>query len=140
LNAVFDTSVVVSAIFWHTSTARRCLAGLARRKFKLVVTDEIEREYTTTCAVLRARKPQQDPAGPLAWILSRSTRVVPAPLGKQRSRDAKDDPFLAAALAGAAKYLVTNDRDLLDLGNPFGIAIVTPVEFLRVLRDQFDLA
>jgi putative PIN family toxin of toxin-antitoxin system len=135
--AVFDTSVVASAIFWHTSTARRCLTGLARRKFTLVVTDEIEREYAATCAVLKARRPQQDPSGPLAWILSRSSRVAAAPLGKQRSRDPKDDPFLAGALAGDADYLVTNDRDLLDLGNPFGIAVVTPVEFLRVLRDQF---
>jgi uncharacterized protein len=133
--AVFDTSVVASAIFWHTSTARRCLTGLARRKFSLVVTDEIEREYMRTCATLKARKPPQDPAGPLAWILSRSLRVAPAPLGKRRSRDPKDDPFLAGALAGGAEYLVTNDRDLLDLGSPFGIAIVTPVQFLRILRD-----
>jgi len=84
--AVFDTNVVASAIFWHTSTARRCLTGLARRKFARVVTDEIEREYMVTCATLKARKPQQDPSGPLAWILSRSWRVAPAPLGKRRSR------------------------------------------------------
>ena len=37
------------------------------------------------------------------------------------------------------RYLVTNDRDLLDLGNPFGIRVVTPVEFLRILRDRFAL-
>jgi putative PIN family toxin of toxin-antitoxin system len=134
---VFDTSVVASAVFWHTSTARRCLTGLARRKFSLVVTEEIEREYVATCATLKARKPQQDPSGPLAWILSRSMRVAPAPLGKRRSRDLKDDPFLGGALAGNAEYLVTNDRDLLDLGQPFGIAIVTPVQFLRVLRNHF---
>jgi putative PIN family toxin of toxin-antitoxin system len=132
--AVFDTSVVASAIFWHKSTARRCLAGLAQRKFILVVTDQIEREYAVTCATRKARKPQQDPSGPLAWILSRSSRVDPAPLGKRRSRDPKDDHFLAGALAGGAGYLVTNDRDLLDLGKPFGIAVVTPVQFLRVLR------
>jgi putative PIN family toxin of toxin-antitoxin system len=131
---VFDTSVVASAIFWHTSTARRCLTSLAERKFTLVVTDEIEREYAATCAVLKARKPRQEPSGPLAWILSRASRVTPAPLGKKRSRDPKDDPFLAGALAGGADYLVTNDRDLLDLGKPFGVAIVTPVEFLRVLE------
>jgi predicted nucleic acid-binding protein len=62
MTVVFDTSVVASAIFWHTSTARRCLIGLARRRFNLVVTAEIEREYATTTAFLKARKPQQDPA------------------------------------------------------------------------------
>jgi len=126
---VFDTSVVVSAIFWHTSTARRCLTGLAQRKFDLAVTGEIEREYAATCAVLKARKPQQDPSGPLAWILSRASRVTPAPLGKRRSRDPKDDIFLACALAAHAGHLVTNDRDLLDLGRPFGIAMLPPPNF-----------
>lgn len=38
---VFDTSTVVSAIFWPASTARRCLAGAARRRFRLAVTGEI---------------------------------------------------------------------------------------------------
>jgi len=61
--AAFDTSVVASAIFWHTGTARRCLAGLAQRKFILVVTDEIESEYVATCATLKARMPRQDSSG-----------------------------------------------------------------------------
>ena len=39
--AVFDTNTIASAIFWHTSTARRCLAGLARRQFKLAVTPDM---------------------------------------------------------------------------------------------------
>lgn len=130
---VFDTSTLVSAVFWHTSTARRCLMGLANRQFKLAVTDEIITEYTLTCAALRAQRPEQDPAGPLAWILSRALRVAPAPLGKQRSRDAADDPFLACALTARAEYIVSNDRDLLALGKPFGISIVTPAEFLRAL-------
>jgi putative PIN family toxin of toxin-antitoxin system len=135
MTVVFDTSVIVSAIFWHTSTARRCLARLAQRKFELLVTDEIEREYLTACSILRGRKPQQNPSGPLAWLLSRASRTTPAALGKPRSRDPKDDMFIAAALAGGAKYLVTNDRDLLVLGTPFGISIVTPVEFLRAIGD-----
>jgi predicted nucleic acid-binding protein len=59
--------------------------------------------------------------------------VSPAPLGKQRSRDRKDDAYLAAALAAGAKCLVTYDHDLLALGKPFGIEIVKPSEFLRRL-------
>jgi len=79
--AVFDTNVTVSAIFWHNSAARRCLAGLARRKFKLAATAEIASDYALTCAALRLRRPRQDPSGPLAWILSRADYVEPAPLG-----------------------------------------------------------
>ena len=59
--------------------------------------------------------------------------VEPAPLGKQRSRDAKDDPYLACALAAGAKIIVSRDDDLLALQKPFGIQIITPRELLTKL-------
>jgi putative PIN family toxin of toxin-antitoxin system len=45
-------------------------------------------------------------------------------------RDAKDQPFLALALAAEAKALVSADEDLLVLHPWNGIPIVTPAEFL----------
>lgn len=56
------------------------------------------------------------------------------PLGKRRSRDVKDDPFLACALASRAEFIVTKDKDLLVLEKPFGVEIVTPREFYRRLE------
>ena len=56
--------------------------------------------------------------------------MEPAPLGKGRSRDAKDDIFLACALSAGAKFIVSNDRDLLDLGKPFGVEIIDPARFI----------
>jgi predicted nucleic acid-binding protein len=60
--------------------------------------------------------------------------VEPSPLGKRRSRDVKDDPFLACALASRAGFIVTKDKDLLALEKPFGVEIVTPREFYRRLE------
>ncbi len=74
--------------------------------------------------------------GRFAWLRLRTIWVEPAPLGKQRSRDPKDDPFLACALAAGVTYLVTRDHDLLALGKPFGIEIVTPARFLAWLRES----
>jgi predicted nucleic acid-binding protein len=59
--------------------------------------------------------------------------VDPAPLGKQRSRDAKDDPHLACALGAGANLIVPRDRDLLALQKPFGIQIIMPRELLTQL-------
>ncbi len=132
---VFDTNTIASAVFWPASTARRALAGAARRRFRLAVTGEILDEYATTCATLHAARPKQNPAGPLAWIRTQAIYVEPAALGKQRSRDREDDMFLACALASKAEYIVSNDRDLLALGKPFGVRIVTPGEFLRTLEE-----
>jgi predicted nucleic acid-binding protein len=69
----------------------------------------------------------------LNWYYNRVKLVEPAPLGKQRSRDAKDDPYLACALAAGAKIIVSRDDDLLALEKPFGIQILTPRELLAKL-------
>lgn len=49
------------------------------------------------------------------------------------SSDVKDDPVLASAVDGSANYLVTGDKDLLELGTYQEIQIVTPAEFLEIL-------
>jgi len=132
---VFDTNTVISAIFWPQSTARRCLAGLARRRYTIALSPEILREYEAVAAEFQSRFPNCNSRAALGWIRLKALWQEPAPLGKQRSRDAKDDPFLACALSANAKYVVTRDRDLRDLGKPFGIEIVTPEQFLCWLRD-----
>lgn len=55
-------------------------------------------------------------------------------MGKQRSRDPDDDPFLACALACGGKMIVSKDADLLELEKPFGIEIRTPRQFLMLFR------
>jgi len=82
-------------------------------------------------ALRRERFPDINPAGALAWLRLKSFWVELAPLGRARSRDPKDDPVLATAVAARAAYLVAGDRDLLDLGKPFGVEIVTSAQFLR---------
>lgn len=72
-------------------------------------------------------------------------RVLPPPLPDHarftlpatdlpvHSRDPKDDPFLACALAGGCRYPVTGDRELLALaGDPASgtLHIVTPRQFI----------
>ncbi|MCI0537300.1 MAG: putative toxin-antitoxin system toxin component, PIN family [Verrucomicrobiales bacterium] len=54
----------------------------------------------------------------------------PAPLREPACRDAHDDQFIACALAAQADAIVTRDKDLLSLGKPFGIPILTPRQLL----------
>jgi uncharacterized protein len=132
---VFDTNVIVEAIFWPRSTARRALTGLARRRFKTAVSAGILEEYSEITAEVRARLfPAAQPSGALAWIASKSIRVEPMPLVGKLSRDPDDNLFVATAAAAQAAFLVTQDRDLLVLEKPFGVAIVTPAELLKQLR------
>ena len=51
------------------------------------------------------------------------------------TRDPKDDYLLAYALVGEADYLVTGDKDLLELqGQITGLEILTPAQFIDVLE------
>jgi putative PIN family toxin of toxin-antitoxin system len=129
--AVYDCNVNLSGIGWSGS-ARNCLKLVAQRRVFLFVTDAILAEYESVIPQTLAEElPDIDPAPKLAWVRAKSNLVEPSLLGKRRSRDAKDDIYLAGALAASAQYLVTYDKDLLDLGKPFGIAIIRPPEFLR---------
>lgn len=50
------------------------------------------------------------------------------------SRDPQDDKFLATAEAAGANYLVSEDKDLLVLGDYRGTRIVNAATFLGVLE------
>lgn len=52
------------------------------------------------------------------------------------SRDVKDDKFLATAQKANAAYLVTEDRDLLDLKEYKGTKIVDTATFLQILEND----
>jgi uncharacterized protein len=132
---VFDTNVIVEAIFWPRSTARRVLTGLARRRFKTAVNAAILEEYSAITAEVRARRfPAAQPSGALAWIASKSIQADPLPLAGKLSRDPDDNLFVATAAAAQASVLVTQDRDLLVLEKPFGVAILPLVELLKQPR------
>jgi putative PIN family toxin of toxin-antitoxin system len=132
---VFDTNVVVEAIFWPRSTARRALTGLGKRRFQTVINSAIMEEYAIITAQVREKLfSKTQPSGALAWLAAKSLHVEPSPLSGKLSRDPDDNLFVATAVAAGAKFLATQDRDLLVLEKPFGIAIVTPVQLVRLLR------
>jgi putative PIN family toxin of toxin-antitoxin system len=137
MTVVFDTNVFVSAAASHTGSSRRCFSLLARRRFQLAVTAEILVEYETA-ALRLAQKPGKNLDlnwRPLfQWLAGRAVHVEPMPLGKQRSRDATDDIFLACALASGAKIIVSHDHDLLALEKPFGIEILRPSAFVACFK------
>lgn len=133
MRVVLDANVVASGVCWD-GEAYLCLVKLARRQAFAFGTEETLAETKeVTIRLIRQKRLQHNAAARLTWYLSRVRVVTAAPLGKQRSRDAKDDPYLAAALAAEAECVVTYDYDLLALGKPFGVEMVKPGEFLRQL-------
>jgi putative PIN family toxin of toxin-antitoxin system len=138
IRAVYDCNVVLSGIGWSGS-ARKCLKLVAQREVFLFVTEAILAEYESLIpATLADEVPEVDPQPKLAWLRRKAELIEPALLGKRRSRDAKDDIYLAAALAASAAFVVSYDKDLLALEKPFGIEIIRPAEFLRRIKPTTD--
>ena len=81
---VFDTSVVVSAVFWPASTARRALAVVARRRAQMAITAATLAEYELTLAEIGPQFPGMNWRGSLAYIRAKAVPVEAAPLGKAR--------------------------------------------------------
>jgi predicted nucleic acid-binding protein len=131
VKVVFDAGVVFSGAGWR-GEAHRCLLAMAHRRLTAYATEEALEELSNLLAA-RGNLAKHPAATTISWYQDHVRLVEPAPLGKQRSRDLKDDPYLACALGAGAKLIVTRDQDLLVLEKPFGIQIITPRELVARL-------
>ena len=137
MRVVFDAGVVFSGAGWR-GEAHLCLVALARRRVLGFATEETISELRRIIKQIGFKTPHS-PFAILDWYYRTVKMVSPAPLGKQRSRDPKDDPYLACALAAAARLIISRDEDLLVLKKPFGIEIVTPQELLARLARPLEV-
>ena len=69
--------------------------------------------------------------------------LTDVPQAFRLERDPKDEPYLDLAVAARARYLVSRDRDLLDLMNDAqfrerfpDLIVVDPPAFLQALRSS----
>jgi predicted nucleic acid-binding protein len=134
MRVVFDAGVVYSGAGWR-GEAHLCLVAMARRRFIAFATSETLDELRRVASEIGFKTPHS-PYTILDWYYRTAKIVAPAPLGKPRSRDLKDDPYLACALAAKARVIVSRDQDLLVLEKPFGIEIIEPRELLRRVAGQ----
>lgn len=133
IGAVYDSNVLVSGLVWR-GESYLCLAAQARCRVRVFSSEWILREVRLRLEELEAEKRfSGNPWPGFQWFSHTAKMVEPAPTGKPRSRDPKDDPILGTALAARVKIVVTRDRDLLDLDKPFGIQMLQPGDFLRRL-------
>jgi putative PIN family toxin of toxin-antitoxin system len=131
VRVVLDANVVLAGAGWR-GEAYACLLAMARRRITVFGTSGILNELHALVAE-RGSKFRHPAQTVISWCCHTVKMIEPVALGKQRSRDAYDDPYLACALGARAKVIVSRDEDLLTMHKPFGIEIITPRELLRRL-------
>ena len=93
MKVVFDAGVVFSGAGWR-GEAHLCLVAMARRRLIAFASSETLDELRRVVRQIGFKVPHS-PYTILDWYYRTAKIVSPAPLGKQRSRDPKDDPYLA---------------------------------------------
>jgi uncharacterized protein len=126
--AVVDTNVFIGSAWNATSASRRIVEACRSGALTLVISSAIRREYDRI--IPRAVR-RQDELGRIEDALSRAQMVEPEEQPRVVPGDPDDDKFVAAALAGSAETLITNDDHLLALSEYRGVRILRPGSFLE---------
>ena len=133
MRAVVDTNILIRALIKPRGTVGPILSRLRDGDYTLVYSTPILDELIEKLALPRIRRKyrleEAEIEALVALIALRGELVVPARKVKV-CRDPADDMFIEAAVAGAAEYVVTGDKDLLALKTFETVRFVTPRTFL----------
>lgn len=139
IRVVVDTNVLISGLFGiKNSPSSQILNAVRTQKIILVTSPIILEEIGEVINRDRIVKLTKMSLGERVNFMDKLIERSDITAGKQLSqivgRDTKDDKFLACAVESKADYIVTGDKDLLIFKEYEGIKIVTPREFLEILK------
>ena len=131
MNVVLDTNVFVSG-FLFGGVPGRILAAWSAGTIRLVVSPSILDEYRRVGLELcKGRAPLVVTLDALLAMLTVHAMLVDAPpLAERVSEDPDDDIFLAAALAGRARLIVSGDKHLLRVSGWRHIEVLKARQFV----------
>ena len=135
MRIVVDTNVIVSGVLFG-GNPRKVLELWRRNSFELICSPAILDEYEDVLhrMVLKTKRVAPQFVENFLTILVKNSTIIHPHHDKKLSRDPNDDMFINCALSGKALYIVSGDRDLLDIKQVDGIDIITVREFIEVLN------
>lgn len=149
--AVFDCNIFLQALFNPESVASKCLDMVKSGAVFLFVSEETLAEVRVVFfrPNIRAKLPDANDeqiAGFIDEIIRISTLVENVPKKFTFKRDPKDAMIIDLAVICEADYVVSRDKDLLDLMTDYDdtskefrqrfrpMKVVEPLEFLRIVE------
>lgn len=136
IRAVFDTNVFLRGLL-NPHSRCGCLLDQYADRYTLLTSPAIVGEVVEVLPKLRAKAPRlaRLDLGQILALFERAEVIEPMEVPRV-CRDPNDDMFIACAIGGGARFLVTEDLDLLDLHEHQGIEICRAERFLRVLEES----
>ena len=134
MKIVVDTNVVISGIFFG-GNPRKIVEYVVDGKIEAIATKEIIEEYMEIVDYMVEKKQGKLDHSMLSPLYS-SMRLIEAETSVDVCRDPDDNKFIECAVDAKALYIVSGDKDLLDVGKYGDVKIVTAKEFCdQYLRD-----
>ena len=137
---VLDTNVIISAMLIKHSLPRTLFDLQKAGRYKLLLSEDILAEYRRVLCYPHIQRRHQQAIQQVERFLTSlrktSSIVEPTEHVMVVHDDPSDNMFLSCALAGNAEYIVSGDRDLLDVQAYRGIRILSPAQFLRLLEQE----
>jgi putative PIN family toxin of toxin-antitoxin system len=135
MKIVLDANIFISASFWG-GKPYDVFERVAEGTDSLFVTTDVLEEIESAL-----RKPKFSAYEDLINTavmniqkLSRKVAVSPQSRVSGVCRDPKDDKYLECAIAAKADYIISGDKDLLDLKEYGGVKIVTVKWYLETVN------
>lgn len=141
IRAALDANILISGTIVTVGISGQLVDAARARHFVLVTSRPIIDEAIRNLSRDRIRRRYNitpDEIARLRVLLEEEAVLTPLTVQVHGvATHPEDDLILATALSGQANYLVTGDRQLLNLGTYQGVAILSPRAFL-VLLAQLD--
>ncbi len=132
IKVVIDTSVLISS-FWG-GEARKVIDLWKSGRIVLCLTKEIIDEYT---AVLKHLGVGKEELKDLYNLIISSYNILYSVRSSKLhavSHDPGDDKFIECAFVSNAEYIISIDKDLLNITDYFETRVVTPRKFLDSIK------
>lgn len=129
---VLDTNVLVSALLFRGELSKMLLLWKDGRIVP-VFSRETFREFRTVLKYTKFSLTEQEikviieeEVLPYFEVINTAHKI------KNICRDSDDDKFIACAVSASADFIVSGDKDLLDVGKYKSVKIISASEFLKM--------
>lgn len=152
ISAVFDCNVLLQATANGASPAAACFRLVEERVVKLYVSEETleELEEVLNRDFIKTRFDLSDEA--IAEFINNlrilAEVLTDVPKAFSLERDVDDEPYINLAVQSEADFIVTRDKDLLDLMHDYDAAskefrqkfrplkVIEPLDFLKIVEAE----
>ncbi len=135
IRAVIDTNVLIAALRSSSGASYQILMAADRGAFQMALSVPLLAEYDDVSA--RPDMGISIPASAVDAIICRIAQMAHQQqiyfLWRPILPDPKDDMVLEVAIASGATHIVTFNRKDLRLAAQFGITVLLPADFIRLL-------